>query len=135
MWKKRPTLVTAAIIEREGMYLLTQRPDDGRQNSGEWEFPGGEIEFGEHPRPCLEREIREELGISIEAGDLFEVSSHVYRDDLHVLLLGIHCKYISGEIQMKDINGWEWVSPRNMGNYNISTPDIVFVEKLKVSSQ
>ena len=128
--EKYPLPVVAALIERDNKYLITKRPNDGRQNSGEWEFPGGRVEFGEHTNSTLER-ISQELGIKLKAGDLFGVSSHVYREDLHVLLLGIHCIYVSGEIQNHDIADSAWAFPREMNNYNISKPDLVFVERLK----
>jgi ADP-ribose pyrophosphatase YjhB (NUDIX family) len=38
----------------------------------EWELPGGRIEIGESPRECVEREIREELDVVVEAGELLD---------------------------------------------------------------
>jgi 8-oxo-dGTP diphosphatase len=127
-----PMLVTAAIIEKDGKYLITQRPEnDGRHNGGRWEFPGGKVEFGEDPRQGLEREINEELGITIVAGDIFEYSSHVYGTEKHVVLLGIHCDYVSGEIQNHDIADHDWVTPEEMSKYDMCEADLPFIEKLK----
>ncbi len=124
-------LVTAAIIEQNRKYLITQRPDDGRPNSGEWEFPGGRVKYGEHPEKCLEREIEEELGIMVKTQELFGLSSQVYNDGRHVVLLGFYCKHISGDIQNKDIINWAYVFPKNMNKYNMSLTDLSFVERLK----
>jgi len=55
---KRQLIVTAAIIEDNGKYLITQRPHE-KHLGGKWEFPGGKVEFGEDLRLCLEREIDE----------------------------------------------------------------------------
>ncbi len=52
--------VTAAIIVREGRYLLARR-SEGQNLAGFWEFPGGKIEANETPKECLIRELREEL--------------------------------------------------------------------------
>lgn len=72
------------------------------------------------------------MGIKIKVGYIFpECSSHVYRDDLHVILLGFPCEYLSGDIQKKDITDWKFIYPRNMDALNISEPDLIFVEKLK----
>lgn len=128
--KHEPMIVTAAIIEDEGKYLITQRLE-GSHNGLRWEFPGGKLDFGEDPRECLEREIQEELGIKIRAGDLFEYSSHVYNEEKHVLLLGINCEYISGEIKKHEINDYAWVELKDMNKYDITEADITFVKKLQ----
>ncbi len=126
---KYQLLVTAAIIEDKGKYLITQRPL-GKHNGGRWEFPGGTVEFGEDLRSCLEREIDEELGIKIQALKPFEYSSHVYDERKHVVLLGFHCRYISGKIQRKEIADYKWVSPQEMKEYDITEADHPFVKKL-----
>jgi 8-oxo-dGTP diphosphatase len=57
--------VAAAIIERaDGQVLLAQRPA-GKAYAGYWEFPGGKLEPGETPRRALDRELAEELGITV----------------------------------------------------------------------
>jgi 8-oxo-dGTP diphosphatase len=54
------------ITRPDGCFLLGQRPA-GKAYAGYWEFPGGKIEAGEAPLPALARELREELGIEVEA--------------------------------------------------------------------
>ena len=72
-------VVTAAIVERDGTFLVTRRPR-GVHLGGLWEFPGGKCEPGESHPECLRREIQEELGIAIEVnGEVFTVS-HAYDD-------------------------------------------------------
>jgi 8-oxo-dGTP diphosphatase len=70
-------VVTAAVVERKGAYLVTRRPR-GTHLEGLWEFPGGKCEDGESHERCLVRELREELGCDAVIGaKLFEVA-HVY---------------------------------------------------------
>ena len=58
--------VAAAVIERpDGAFLMASRPQ-GKVYAGWWEFPGGKVEPGETARHALERELGEELGISLE---------------------------------------------------------------------
>ena len=57
-------VVTAAVIEENGKFLVTRRPR-GVHLEGFWEFPGGKCEPGEAHRASLEREIAEELGTAI----------------------------------------------------------------------
>jgi 8-oxo-dGTP diphosphatase len=122
-------VVTAAIIAKGNAILLTKRPQE-KHNGGRWEFPGGKIEFGEEPRDCLKREIKEELGIDIEVGDIFDISSHVYDEKKHILLLAFHCAYLGGEIQKHDIADYAWVE--DFSSYDITEADLPFIKKLKV---
>jgi 8-oxo-dGTP diphosphatase len=72
-------VVTAAVIERDGMFLVTRRPR-GVHLEGCWEFPGGKCEAGEAFSVCLSREIREELDTGIRVGlELFSIA-HPYPD-------------------------------------------------------
>ncbi len=125
-----PILVTAAIIEKDRKYLITQRPKD-KHNGLRWEFPGGKINFGEDPRECLQREIKEELGIIIKANEILEYSSHIYNGEKHIILIAFKCKFISGKIKKIEINNFAWVSLKDMKNYDITEADLPFIEKLK----
>ncbi len=72
-----PRLVALGILRSGTSVLLERRSPDGPL-PGLWQFPGGKVEFGEHPWDALRREIREELGLRIRAGDLFGIYSYVY---------------------------------------------------------
>jgi mutator protein MutT len=62
-------VVVAAVIERGGRILVSQRGPHGGQ-PGRWEFPGGKREAGEGDRSALARELLEELGIEAGIGPL-----------------------------------------------------------------
>ena len=80
--------VVVAVIERDGRFLIQQRPAGGLL-AGLWEFPGGKVEPGESLTAALKREIREELGAEIvglrrlttvrHAYTRFQVTLHAYR--------------------------------------------------------
>ena len=79
--------VAAAVIERDGWFLVTKR-QRGVHLEGFWEFPGGKCERGEDPVACLVRELREELAVDVRAGDEIFVTTHAYPDrsvELHFL--------------------------------------------------
>jgi 8-oxo-dGTP diphosphatase len=57
-------VVAAAVMDAAGRVLIAQRPA-GTHMAGGWEFPGGKLEPGEERLAGLERELREELGISL----------------------------------------------------------------------
>ncbi|HUR35314.1 MAG TPA: (deoxy)nucleoside triphosphate pyrophosphohydrolase [Vicinamibacterales bacterium] len=72
-------VVAAAVIERDGAFLVTKRLD-GTHLGGAWEFPGGKCEPGEPLDACLWREIREELGVRCAVGEEMLAVSHDYAD-------------------------------------------------------
>lgn len=53
----------------------------------EWELPGGRLEAGEDPVPCLAREIAEELGIEVEIADLLDCWRYPVLVDRSVLIV------------------------------------------------
>ena len=81
----------------------------------EWDLPGGVVEVGEAPAAGLAREIREELGVSIEVGDLLTVNwLPAWRgwDDACIFLfdLGQVDASFTGEMQLQptEIVGVDW---------------------------
>jgi len=72
-------VVAAAVVERDGAFLLTRRLE-GTHLAGHWEFPGGKIRAGETLRECLVREIREELDAEVDVGEEILATVHDYPD-------------------------------------------------------
>ena len=80
-------VVTAAVIERDGKYLVTRR-QRGVHLEGYWEFPGGKCDPGESLDDCLRRELVEELGVDAEIGEELLAVTHTYPDrrvELHFI--------------------------------------------------
>ena len=74
----RPRIVvTAAVVERDGRFLLTRRLR-GSHLEGCWEFPGGKCEPSESYAACLEREIAEELATRVRVGPEIFTIEHAY---------------------------------------------------------
>jgi len=79
--------VTAAVVERDGRFLVTRR-QKGVHLEGFWEFPGGKCEPDESLGACLRRELREELGVDARIGDEVYTTTHAYperRVELHFI--------------------------------------------------
>lgn len=74
-----PVVVVAAVIERDGSFLVTLRPD-GTHLAGHWEFPGGKVHEGETHAEALRREIFEELDARAHVGELVHTVTHAYPD-------------------------------------------------------
>jgi len=87
----RSILVAAAVIERDGRYLITRR-QPGVHLAGHWEFPGGKCEPDETLHACLRRELREELNVDVTIGDVLLTTTHDYperRVELHFVRCGL----------------------------------------------
>jgi len=114
--------VTAAIICRNGTVLVAQRPVSGLLG-GMWEFPGGKLLPGEDLAGCLQREIREELGVSVMIGERVGVYQHTYthfRVTLHAFLCSLVSAGDPQPLQVKDI---QWVQPDQLNNYPMGKID------------
>lgn len=74
---RRPVVgVVAAARTADGRWLLVRRRDTNR-----WAMVGGTLEWGETLRVCIERELEEEAGASLEhIGELVGVYSRPDRD-------------------------------------------------------
>ena len=59
--------VVAALIEKDGKILIAKRATGDKDVFGKWEFPGGKVEKNETEEHAIEREIKEEFEITIEA--------------------------------------------------------------------
>lgn len=128
--QKEQIIVTAAIIEKEGRYLITQRPEGGHLPL-KWEFPGGRVKLGEDPKECLEREIKEELGINIHVFSIFDCSSFVYDNSRHIILLAFSCYMYPGKIKKIGIKDYKWVTLKTMTQYDFCEADIPIIKKLQ----
>jgi 8-oxo-dGTP diphosphatase len=73
--------VGALIFNKEGKILLALRSQHAKNERGTWEIPGGAIAFGETLHEGLKREMREELGIEIEVGEMVQLCDHIISDE------------------------------------------------------
>jgi mutator protein MutT len=121
--------VSAALIFRNGKLLITQRHANAHLG-GLWEFPGGKREVGETFESCLVREIREELGVEIFVGELFQEIIHAYPEKT-VLLRFFICKIRSGEPQPLGCAAFRWVDKAEFADFDFPAADAQLLEKLK----
>jgi mutator protein MutT len=70
-------VVSAAVIERDGLFLMTRRLE-GTHLAGAWEFPGGKCDPGESFTDGLTRELLEELGARATIGREIFTVQHAY---------------------------------------------------------
>ena len=121
--------VSAALIFRDGKILITQRHAESHLG-GLWEFPGGKREVGESFEDCLVREIREELGVEISVGELFEEITHAYPEK-SVHLKFFICKLLRGEPGTADCAAFGWIGKAELGDYKFPAADARLLDKLR----
>ncbi len=121
-------IVTAGII-RKGSKILIARRSPKKHLAGFWEFPGGKIEEDETLEECLSRELKEELGITVNVGEFFMENSHKYGEN-EILLKAFFCEYVLGDIVLNDHDKINWVEIIELENYQFAPADIPFIKAL-----
>lgn len=96
-------IVVAALIEKDGKYLIARR-NEGSALGGLWEFPGGKVEPGESDAEALEREIVEEFNTIVTVGKLKATAS--INDELTIKLY--ECKHSLGAYKLNNHSEVKW---------------------------
>ncbi len=120
--------VTAAVIEKDDKILIAKRKKGGRLPS-KWEFPGGKLEVGETPKECLRRELLEEFGIDTRVKDFIGKSLHSYSYG-SIELLAYRVDHLSGEFKLNDHEEIKWITPEELGEYDLAEVDKPIVKEL-----
>jgi A/G-specific adenine glycosylase len=113
--------VVGAVLHRGDRVLIQRRPSKGLLG-GLWEFPGGKIEPGETPEIALQREISEELDISIQVGEKVGQYKHAYTH-FKVTLQAFHARISAGEPQALVASELAWVTPQQLIDYPMGKID------------
>jgi len=70
---KQAAVAIVIVAEENGDQtgiLLTKRPDSLRRHGGQYALPGGRLDAGETPVEAALRELQEELGVTLDPGDI-----------------------------------------------------------------
>jgi len=125
-------VVTAAVIERDGRFLVTRR-QAGVHLAGQWEFPGGKCLAGESLEVCMARELREELDVEASVGEEMLSTTHEYperRVELHFL----QCS-LSGEPSPQQGQEMRWVGREELGALQFPPADAELIRMLTERSR
>lgn len=108
-------VAVGVIRDGSGNILLTQRAKHAHQG-GLWEFPGGKLEANETVTQALRRELREEVGITVQTAKPLIKINHRY-PDLQVLLDVWQVTDFSGVAEACEGQAMRWVAPRQLSDY------------------
>mgnify|MGYP001545294241 CR=1 FL=1 len=126
--RARKLVVAGLIVHADGRVLITQRTA-AQALPLQWEFPGGKVEAGEAPVAALARELREEIGVEVRVGRIWEVLFHAY-PDFDLVMLVYACAIAAGEPADLEVAAHTWVPPAELPRWDILPADRVLVERL-----
>jgi 8-oxo-dGTP diphosphatase len=120
--------VVAAVIARDGRYLITQRREAAVLPLL-WEFPGGRVEPEERDADALLREVMHRLGVEVKVGNLISFVSHRYERytvDLHLY----ECAIVQGDPYEHNVRAFQWVTSEEFDRYDFTPADEASMSKL-----
>ncbi len=120
--------VVAAVIERDGKYLITQRRS-GAMLPLLWEFPGGRVEEAETDEQALRREVLERVGAHVTVGPAISTSVHQY-DGYSVSLTIYQAQLRSKELRPLHVNDVRWIRSDEFDQYEFPPADQETMAKL-----
>lgn len=123
-WYRNSAPTAGCVIVKDGKALVTKRgvePEKGR-----YDVPGGFLAAGEEPIAGLQRELREELGIEVEASveDCVSMVPHPYGPEGdYVLAIGFLARLVSGEPRAADdVADFRWVEEDEIDGLDFAWP-------------
>jgi 8-oxo-dGTP diphosphatase len=124
-----PTIrVVAAVIERDGRYLVTQRRPSAVLPLL-WEFPGGKVEGTESDVDALKREVLHRVGVEIKPGSQISSVSHTYEHytvELHLY----ECRITQGQPRAVAVHQFRWVESGDFEELPFTPADEASMNKL-----
>jgi 8-oxo-dGTP diphosphatase len=123
-------VVACALIDADSRVLIARRPE-GKTLAGLWEFPGGKLDAGERPEAALIRELREELGVTVETPCLAPLTfaSFAY-PDFHLLMPLYVCRRWTGPVVAHEHQALKWVFPKDLRAYPMPPADAPLIPAL-----
>ncbi|MDX6567976.1 MAG: 8-oxo-dGTP diphosphatase, partial [Gaiellales bacterium] len=82
------------VVDAQGRVLIGRRAGD--PHAGLWDVLGGFLEPGESPEAGLRRELREEIGVGVTVGRIWDVLFHAY-PGFDLVMLVYSCTIVDGE--------------------------------------
>ena len=124
VWYRNPSPTAGAAIVRDGKVLLSVRASDPYK--GKIDVPGGFLHADETALDGLRREIKEELGVTIDVSmdDCIQIEPHRYGDDGEwTLAIGFAARLASGEPSAADdVAALMWVEESELGDLDFAWP-------------
>jgi 8-oxo-dGTP diphosphatase len=120
-------VVVAAVIERDGRFLVARRLT-GTHLAGYWEFPGGKVQCGETQQGALQREISEELNTGVSNARKIFHTAHSYPE--RIVELHFYRAELTGEPQPVLGQELRWIARDDLGTLEFPPADAELIDGL-----
>jgi len=134
-YPEAPIVAVGVVVKRDDKVLLVRRLNE--PSRGRWSLPGGVVELGETVREAARREVREECGLQVEAGEVLPVVDNIVRDDeagrirFHYVLVDLLAEYIGGGLAaVSDISDARWVREEELEELDVTEKARELVQKV-----
>jgi len=122
--------VVAGIIFFQNQILCVQRPKNKLYYISEkFEFPGGKIEKGETEKEALQRELFEELSISIKIKSFYTTVVYEY-PDFELTMHSFICEVDTKELTLNEHISLKWLTVSELRDLDWAAADVPIVDKL-----
>lgn len=129
----QPVLGVGALVVHEGRVLLVRRARPPA--SGEWALPGGRVRLGETLAAAAEREVREETGLRVRAGEPIYAFEAIERDRAgraryHYVVVDLRAQYLGGTLRpADDAQEAAWCAPAQLGDRTVHPATLALLRR------
>jgi ADP-ribose pyrophosphatase len=123
-----PRVAVGAVVFKDERVLLVRRGQPPSEDL--WAIPGGSVEIGETLQEAAEREILEETGITVRAGEPVYTFDVIDRDSagkirFHYVIVDLAADYVTGEPKAgDDAAEARWVTAQEIDALPVSPPTL-----------
>ncbi len=127
---KKHVKVAAALLFKDGKIFATKRGSSPYPYvAHKYEFPGGKIEADESGEKAVERELKEELDLSVKVGGLYACHTFEYPD--FIITLSVYeCEMLS-DFSLKEHESYAWIAPKDLNEEEWAPADADILGSLK----
>lgn len=119
--------VVAAVLYREGRYLLGRRPAH-KMHGGLWEFPGGKLDAGESTLDGARRELLEEMELRVTAVGAPILSVMDGASRFLIEFVEVSAEGTPSTIEHEAV---DWFTPDEMREIEMAPADAAFARHLR----
>ncbi len=127
--KKHVKVAAALLFERGKIFAAKRGASPYPYVAHKYEFPGGKLEEGESAEHAVERELKEELNLSVKVGSLYAKHTFEYPD--FIITLSVYECEMRSDFCLKEHESYAWIAPKDLKAEEWAPADADIIEGLK----